>query len=160
MKKVFITKEQFNKILAESVKVEGTTIKQNSTMKAAKDKTYKYLQGLAKQNDPNFQKTASNLGLNTDKFGEGEKKYNTNYDKNFGATVDSGFDYQLNIQGTHNIENALLVIEVGLALGINFSGLLGADITTAGNNATGAISFMIGEMKISSNQTNISIQCE
>ncbi len=38
---------------------------------------------------------------------------------------------------------------VGLALGINFSGLLGADITTAGNNATGAISFMVGSMKIS-----------
>lgn len=38
---------------------------------------------------------------------------------------------------------------VGLALGINFSGLLGANITTAGNNATGAISFMIGSMRIS-----------
>lgn len=43
----------------------------------------------------------------------------------------------------------ICAVIVGLALGINFSGLLGADITTAGNNATGAISFMIGEMKIS-----------
>lgn len=95
MKQVFITKEQFDRILAESVKIEGSTIKPNSTMKAVKDKTYKYLQGLAKQNDPNFQKTASNLGLNTDKFGDGKKKYNTNYDKNFGAVVDSGFNYKL-----------------------------------------------------------------
>ena len=39
-------------------------------------------------------------------------------------------------------------VSLGLALGINFSGLLGANITTAGNNATGAISFMIGDMKI------------
>ena len=37
---------------------------------------------------------------------------------------------------------------LGLALGINFSGLLGANITTAGNNATGAISFMVGDMNI------------
>lgn len=29
------------------------------------------------------------------------------------------FDYELNIQGVHNIENALLVIEVGMALDIN-----------------------------------------
>lgn len=43
----------------------------------------------------------------------------------------------------------ICAVIVGLALGINFSGLLGADITTAGNNAAGAISFMIGEMKIS-----------
>ena len=38
---------------------------------------------------------------------------------------------------------------LGLALGINFSGLLGADITTGGNLATGAISFAIGSMNIS-----------
>ncbi len=52
-----------------------------------------------------------------------------------------------NFQESRNIIVAALII--GLALGINFSGLLGADITTAGNNAVGAISFFIGQMKIS-----------
>ena len=50
-------------------------------------------------------------------------------------------------QKSRNVIIAAVIL--GLALGINFSGALGADITTAGNNATGAISFMIGEMKIS-----------
>ena len=50
-------------------------------------------------------------------------------------------------QKSRNVIIAAIIL--GLALGINFSGSLGADITTAGNNATGAISFMIGEMKIS-----------
>ena len=50
-------------------------------------------------------------------------------------------------QKSRNVIIAAVIL--GLALGINFSGALGADITTAGNNATGAISFMIGEMNIS-----------
>ncbi len=49
-------------------------------------------------------------------------------------------------QKSRNVIVAAVIL--GLALGINFSGSLGADITTAGNNATGAISFMIGDMKI------------
>ena len=49
-------------------------------------------------------------------------------------------------QKSRNVIVAAVIL--GLALGINFSGFLGADITTAGNNATGAISFMIGDMKI------------
>ena len=49
-------------------------------------------------------------------------------------------------QKSRNVIIAAAIL--GLALGINFSGSLGADITTAGNNATGAISFMIGEMNI------------
>ena len=49
-------------------------------------------------------------------------------------------------QKSRNVIVAAVIL--GLALGINFSGALGADITTAGNNATGAISFMIGDMKI------------
>ena len=49
-------------------------------------------------------------------------------------------------QKSRNVIVAAVIL--GLALGVNFSGLLGADITTAGNNATGAISFMIGDMKI------------
>ena len=50
-------------------------------------------------------------------------------------------------QKSRNVIIAAAIL--GLALGINFAGSLGADITTAGNNATGAISFMIGEMNIS-----------
>ena len=50
-------------------------------------------------------------------------------------------------QKSRNVIIAAAIL--GLALGINFSGALGADITAAGNIATGAISFMIGEMKIS-----------
>ena len=50
-------------------------------------------------------------------------------------------------QKSRNVIVAAVIL--GLALGINFSGSLGADITTAGNSATGAISFMIGSMKIS-----------
>ncbi len=49
-------------------------------------------------------------------------------------------------QKSRNVIVAAVIL--GLALGVNFSGLLGADITTAGNNATGAISFMVGDMKI------------
>lgn len=49
-------------------------------------------------------------------------------------------------QKSRNVIVAAVIL--GLALGINFAGSLGADITTAGNNATGAISFMIGDMKI------------
>ena len=49
-------------------------------------------------------------------------------------------------QKSRNIIVAAVI--VGLALGINFSGLLGANITTAGNNATGAISFSIGGMNV------------
>ena len=49
-------------------------------------------------------------------------------------------------QKSRNVIVAAVIL--GLALGINFSGLLGANITTAGNNATGAISFVIGDMKI------------
>ncbi|MCR4711259.1 MAG: uracil-xanthine permease, partial [Clostridia bacterium] len=49
-------------------------------------------------------------------------------------------------QKSRNVIVAAVIL--GLALGINFSGLLGADITTAGNNATGAISFTIGSVKI------------
>ena len=49
-------------------------------------------------------------------------------------------------QKSRNVIVAAVIL--GLAVGINFSGYLGADITTAGNNATGAISFMIGNMKI------------
>ena len=49
-------------------------------------------------------------------------------------------------QKSRNVIVAAVI--VGLALGINFSGLLGANITTAGNNATGAISFTIGSMKV------------
>ena len=49
-------------------------------------------------------------------------------------------------QKSRNVIGAAVIL--GLALGINFSGYLGADITTAGNNATGAISFMIGSVKI------------
>ena len=49
-------------------------------------------------------------------------------------------------QKSRNVIVAAVIL--GLALGINFSGALGADITTAGNNATGAITFMIGNMKI------------
>ena len=50
-------------------------------------------------------------------------------------------------QKSRNVIIAAVIL--GLALGINFAGSIGADITAAGNNATGAISFMIGEMKIS-----------
>lgn len=49
-------------------------------------------------------------------------------------------------QKSRNVIVAAVIL--GLALGINFSGSLGADITTAGNNATGAIVFMVGNMKI------------
>jgi len=49
-------------------------------------------------------------------------------------------------QKSRNVIVAAVIL--GLALGINFSGLLGANITTAGNNAVGAISFMIGDMNI------------
>ncbi len=49
-------------------------------------------------------------------------------------------------QKSRNVIVAAVIL--GLALGINFSGLLGANITTAGNNATGAIAFTIGDMKI------------
>ena len=49
-------------------------------------------------------------------------------------------------QKSRNVIVAAVIL--GLALGINFSGFLGANITTAGNNATGAISFMIGDMQI------------
>ncbi|MBR4578119.1 MAG: uracil-xanthine permease [Oscillospiraceae bacterium] len=49
-------------------------------------------------------------------------------------------------QKSRNVIVAAVIL--GLALGINFSGSLGANITTAGNNATGAISFMVGDMKI------------
>ena len=49
-------------------------------------------------------------------------------------------------QKSRNVIVAAVIL--GLALGINFSGLLGANITTAGNNATGAISFVIGDMNI------------
>ena len=49
-------------------------------------------------------------------------------------------------QKSRNVIVAAVIL--GLALGVNFSGALGADITTAGNNATGAISFMIGNMNI------------
>ena len=49
-------------------------------------------------------------------------------------------------QKSRNVIVAAVIL--GLALGVNFSGALGADITTGGNNATGAISFMIGDMKI------------
>ena len=53
----------------------------------------------------------------------------------------------VNFQESRNIIVAALII--GLALGINFSGYLGADITTAGNNAAGAITFYAGQVKIS-----------
>ncbi len=49
-------------------------------------------------------------------------------------------------QKSRNVIVAAVIL--GLALGINFSGLLGANITTGGNNATGAISFAIGNMNI------------
>ena len=49
-------------------------------------------------------------------------------------------------QKSRNVIVAAVIL--GLALGINFSGLLGANITTGGNNATGAISFMIGDINI------------
>ena len=49
-------------------------------------------------------------------------------------------------QKSRNVIVAAVIL--GLALGINFSGALGADITAAGNNATGAITFTIGSMKI------------
>ncbi|MBQ6292689.1 MAG: uracil-xanthine permease [Lachnospiraceae bacterium] len=49
-------------------------------------------------------------------------------------------------QKSRNVIVAAVIL--GLALGVNFSGFLGADITTAGNNATGAISFMIGNVRI------------
>ncbi len=49
-------------------------------------------------------------------------------------------------QKSRNVIVAAVIL--GLALGINFSGALGADITAAGNNATGAITFAIGNMKI------------
>jgi uracil permease len=49
-------------------------------------------------------------------------------------------------QKSRNVIVAAVIL--GLALGINFSGLLGADITTAGNNATGAIAFTIGNMRV------------
>ena len=49
-------------------------------------------------------------------------------------------------QKSRNVIVAAVIL--GLALGINFSGLLGANITTAGNSATGAISFMVGDMRI------------
>ena len=54
---------------------------------------------------------------------------------------------RVNFQESRNIIVAALII--GLALGINFSGYLGADITTAGNNAAGAITFYAGQIKIS-----------
>ncbi|MBQ0018324.1 MAG: uracil-xanthine permease [Clostridiales bacterium] len=55
---------------------------------------------------------------------------------------------QTNFQDTRNIIVAALII--GLALGIEFSGYLGCGISPeAGNYAHGAISFMIGSMKIS-----------
>jgi uracil permease len=53
----------------------------------------------------------------------------------------------VNFQESRNIIVAALII--GLALGINFSGYLGADITAAGNNATGAITFYAGQVRIS-----------
>ncbi len=49
-------------------------------------------------------------------------------------------------QKSRNVIVAAVIL--GLALGINFSGLLGANITPDGNNATGAISFMIGGLNI------------
>jgi uracil permease len=50
-------------------------------------------------------------------------------------------------QKSRNVIIAALII--GLSIGINFAGSLGADITTAGNNAAGAISFAIGSVNIS-----------
>jgi uracil permease len=49
-------------------------------------------------------------------------------------------------QKSRNVIVAAVIL--GLALGVNFSGFLGANITTAGNNAVGAISFTIGNMRI------------
>ncbi len=51
-------------------------------------------------------------------------------------------------QKSRNVIVAAIIL--GLALGINFSGYLGANISTAdaGNNATGVISFVIGNMEI------------
>ena len=49
-------------------------------------------------------------------------------------------------QKSRNVIVAAVIL--GLAIGINFSGFLGANITTAGNNATGAITFAIGNMTI------------
>ena len=49
-------------------------------------------------------------------------------------------------QKSRNVIVAAVIL--GLALGVNFSGYLGANITTAGNNATGAITFAIGNMNI------------
>ena len=49
-------------------------------------------------------------------------------------------------QKSRNVIVAAVIL--GLAIGINFSGYLGANITTGGNLATGAISFSIGEMNI------------
>ena len=51
-----------------------------------------------------------------------------------------------NFQKSRNVIVAAVIL--GLALGVNFSGFLGADITAAGNNATGAISFAIGSVRI------------
>ena len=54
----------------------------------------------------------------------------------------------VNFQESRNIIVAALII--GLALGINFSGALGATITPeAGNAATGAITFYLGQIKVS-----------
>ena len=49
-------------------------------------------------------------------------------------------------QESRNVIVAAVII--GLAIGINFSGALGADIANGGNNATGAISFAIGSANI------------
>ncbi len=49
-------------------------------------------------------------------------------------------------QKSRNVIVAAVIL--GLALGINFSGSLGANITTGGNLATGAISFSIGKMNV------------
>lgn len=50
-------------------------------------------------------------------------------------------------QKSRNVIIAALII--GLSIGINFSGALGADITLAGGNAaTGAITFVVGNVKI------------
>ena len=86
---------RFEKLVAESIQLEGVEEAKNKGIDAAKSGVLNYMRQMA-NDGTRFQDTASELGLNPTGFNRGEKEYQKTYKKGFDAEMDKG------IQSTYN----------------------------------------------------------
>ena len=80
---------RFEKLVAESIQLEGVDEAKNKGVEAAKSGVLNYMRQMA-GDGTKFNGTASELGLNPTGFNRGQKEYQKQYNKGFEAEMGKG----------------------------------------------------------------------